>query len=233
MPACNPLAVSFKFKNMHPIIYPNNQPGGPREISAYILNVCKQHKEEGRALAFAFIITDLTDPHVNKILRDNDYLNALHNISGKFLTVFFLNDSYVDQTLNQAKESNVIRLELGIEKIDAPPYIMPKQLAQVLLNQEILSSPSILFFQVENDVVTDYFITNLRENKIENGFNEIKNIIKTAVDSFKQVTPENESNSKELFTLLRQSIDASEFWKNAKRTYEKVIKFKDFIFFWR
>lgn len=218
---------------MHPIIYPNNKPGSPEQISNYILEVCRQHKEEGRALGFAFIITDLTNPYVNKILCDNDYLNALHNISGKFLTVFFLNDNYVDHTLNQAKNSNVMRLELSVEKIDAPPYIMPKQLAEALLNQEILSSPSILFFQVDQNVVTDYFITNLRENKIEEGFNEIKEVISTAVNSFSQVTPKNHVNSNELFTLLRKAIDSSEFWKNTKKNYEKFMKFKDFIFFWK
>ena len=166
---------------MHPILYPDNRQGDASKLSQYILDICRQHKEEDRALAFAFIVSDLTNPHVNKILRDHDYLNALHNISGKFLTVFFLNDHYVDTTLNKAKVLNLMRIEMSVEPIDAPPNITPKHLANILLNQEILTSPSILFFQVDKSIVTDYFITNLRENKIEEGFLEKKNIINTAV----------------------------------------------------
>jgi hypothetical protein len=218
---------------MHPILYPDNKPGEAEKLTEYILSVCKKHKEEDRALAFAFIISDLNNPHVNKILRDDDYLNALHNISGKYLTVFFLNDQYVDRTLNKAKNSMTMKLELSVEPISGPPYIMPRHLAEVLLNQEILVSPSILFFQVDNDIVTDYFITNLRENKIEEGFIEIKEIISKAVESFSMVKDEYKNNSKELFTLLKNAIDTSEFWKNAIKTYEKLIKVKDFLFFWR
>jgi hypothetical protein len=204
---------------MHPILYPDNKPGEAEKLTEYILSVCKKHKEEDRALAFAFIISDLNNPHVNKILRDDDYLNALHNISGKYLTVFFLNDQYVDRTLNKAKNSMTMKLELSVEPISGPPYIMPRHLAEVLLNQEILVSPSILFFQVDNDIVTDYFITNLRENKIEEGFIEIKEIISKAVESFSMVKDEYKNNSKELFTLLKNAIDTSEFWKNAIKTY--------------
>lgn len=77
---------------MLPIIYPNNVNANPDNLRNYIMQVCQTHRDENRALAFAFIVADLHNPHVNKILHDHNYINSLHEISGKTLTVFFLMD---------------------------------------------------------------------------------------------------------------------------------------------
>ena len=75
----------------------------------------------------------------------------------------------------------------------------------------------------------DFFITKLSESRIEDGFIEIKDIIEKAVTSLKNVKPENRKNSKELFNLIQQEIESSEFWKNANKVYQKVVKLKEFI----
>ncbi len=218
---------------MHPIIFPNNEGGSPNAIKEYILEICNKHKAEETALAFAFIISDLENPHINKVLRDTDYLKSLHVISGHYLTVFFLHDAYANQTINKAKESNIVRIELSVQPVNSIPNIRPKDLAKVLIDDEILSSPSILFFQVDKGLVTDYFVTSLRANEIQKGFNEMKDIIKVAVESFGMVKNENKQNSEALFNLLKSNLEHSEFWKKAKRNYDKFIKFRDFIFFWK
>lgn len=218
---------------MHPIIYPDNTEGSPKAISEYILRTCEEHKAEGRALAFSFIISDLKNPYVNKILRDTDYLNSLHEISGKDLTIFFLNDNYVNKTLNKAKDSNVVKIQLSVQPIDGTPDIRPKHLAELLINDNLLTTPSILFFQVENYEVTDYFVCNLVQNKIEEGFNEIKDVISVAIESFSKVEDENRKNFGVMFDLLKSNVEASEYWKNVKKKYEKAMKIKDFLFFWK
>jgi hypothetical protein len=214
---------------MFPIVYPNNQNADSKNLRNYILNVCQTHKLENRALAFAFIIADLHNPHVNKILHDHNYINSLHEISGKTLTVFFLMDDYVNRTIIDTSNSNRMLLELGVQPLSGPPSLMPKQLAKILIEEEILSTPSILFFQVEDFNVTDFFTTKLKENKIEDGFLEIKDIIEKAVNSLAHVKSENYSNSQELFNLIKQEIDSSNFWKNATKVYKNVIKLKEFI----
>lgn len=214
---------------MFPIVYPNNKNANPDNLRDYIMKVCQTHKAEGRALAFAFIVADLHNPHVNKILHDHNYINALHEISGKTLTVFFLMDDYVNRAIINSSNSNRILLELGVEPLSGPPSLMPKQLAKILIEEEILQTPCILFFQVEEYNVTDFFITKLRENKIEDGFLEIKDIIEKAVKSLAKVKPENHKNSKELFSLIKQEIESSEFWKNATKVYQKIVKLKEFI----
>lgn len=214
---------------MLPIVYPNNTNADPDNLRNYIMQVCQTHKSENRALAFAFIVADLHNPHVNKILHDHNYINALHEISGKTLTVFFLMDNYVNRTIIDSSNSNRILLELGVQSLNGPPSLMPKQLAEILIEEEILETPCILFFQVEDYNVTDFFITKLNENRIEDGFLEIKDIIEKAVKSLAIVKPENRKNSKELFNLIQLEIESSEFWKNANKVYKNVIKLKEFI----
>lgn len=218
-----------KHKTMFPIIYPNNTNNNPDYLRDYIMKICQIHKSENRALAFAFIVADLHNPHVNKILHDHNYINALHEISGKTLTVFFLMDDYVNRTIIDSSNSNRILLELGVQPLNGPKSLMPKELAKILIEEEILETPCILFFQVEDYNVTDFFITKLRENRIEDGFLEIKDIIEKAVKCLAQVKPENYKNSEELFNLIKLEIESSEFWKNAKKVYQSVIKIKEFI----
>jgi hypothetical protein len=206
---------------MFPIIYPNNRNANPDNLREYLIKVCQTHKAENRALAFAFIVADLHNPNVNKILNDHDYINALHEISGKTLTVFFLMDNYVNRTIIDSSKSNRILLELGVQPLKGPPSLMPKELAKILIEEEILQTPCILFFQVEDYNVTEFFITKLRENRIEDGFLEIKDIIEKAVKSLAKVEPEYHNNSKELFNLIQQEIESSEFWKNANKVYKK------------
>jgi hypothetical protein len=218
---------------MHQIIYPDLEGRHSEYLEKYILNICEQHKKEKRALAFAFIVSDLDDPQITKILRDDDYINALHSISGKYLTVFYLNDNYVKKTIEKATVSNIMRIELGMQKINAPQNFSPKYLAQNLLNKKNLPTPSILFFQVKDNLITDYTFAQLRENKIEDGFVEMKEIIKTAINSFNNVLEEYRNNSDELFNLLKQSIKSSEFWKNAHSKFDSLVKIKDFLLFWK
>ena len=161
---------------MHQIIYPDLKGGHSKNLEKYILTVCEKHKAENRAMAFAFIVSDLDDPQIRKVLRDSDYIQALHNISGEFLTIFYLNDNYVEKTISKAKVSNKIRLELGVQKIDAPQNFSPKFLAQKLLNRDNLPSPSILFFQVDNNDIIDHTFAQIRKDKIEDSFNEILTI---------------------------------------------------------
>jgi len=71
----------------------------------------------------------------------------------------------------------------------------------------------------------------LRENKIEDGFVEMKEIIKTAINSLNNVLEENGNNSDELFNLLKQSIKSSELWKNAQSKFNSLVKIKDFLLF--
>ncbi len=202
-------------------------------IGEYIVRVGLEHKAEKRALAFAFIVYDFDNPHIEKILTDTSYYNALDYVSGKSITVFYVNSSYLTYQSERAKQSDKMNFEFGVQKIDAPVNVSPKFIAEKLINKDYLPSPSVLFFRISDNSIEEYTIAHLRQNEIEKGFNELLMVIKTAVSSICEVKDEYIDNEKEIFTLLKQSIESSEFWKGAKGGYDKMMRLKDFLLFWK
>src|SRR5205814_7794305 len=66
-----------------------------------ILNLCEQHRQEGRALAFTFIFYNQKHAQVARVLDEMHFYRALDAISGRWLTVFF-----VDSRPQAARSSN-------------------------------------------------------------------------------------------------------------------------------
>ena len=218
---------------MHQIRTADGRFDGIESLEKYIFEKCAEHKAEKRAFAFALIVYDFNNPYITKILEDDKYFNALDYTSGKYLTVFYIHSEYIRYQSERAKTTNKIRLEFGVQKVDGPVDVSPKFLGEKIINTDSLPSPSIIFFNTSDYVITDYTIAKLRENEIEKGFNELLKVIQTAVDSLERVKEENRANEKEIFSLVKQSIEGSEFWKSAKAGYDKMMKLKDFIFFWK
>ena len=54
-----------------------------------IIDVCNKHREESRALAFAFILYDFENPQINKILNDLKLI-SLFSLTSDFVTNFDL-----------------------------------------------------------------------------------------------------------------------------------------------
>ena len=218
---------------MHQIRTADGQFDGVESLEKYILEKCYEHKKEKRAFAFALIVYDFNDPHVTKILEDDDYFNALDYTSGKFLTVFYVHSEYLQHQSDRAKKSNTMRIELGVQKVNGPVNVSPKFLGEKLINNETLPSPSVIFFNTTDYVITDYTIARLRQNQTENGFNELLKVIQAAVNSLNGIQEENRNNDQEIFNLLKQSIQGAEFWKSAKSGFDKMMKVKDLLLFWK
>jgi len=218
---------------MHQIKTANGQFEGVESLEKYIYEKCEEHKTDKRAFAFALIVYDFDNPYITKILEDDKYFNALDYTSGRFLTVFYIHSEYIKYQSERAKKTNKARFEFGLQKLNGPADLSPKFIGEKLINHFDLPSPSVIFFNTSEYLITDYTIARLRENEIEKGFNELLKVIKTAVNSLKDVKDENRENEMEIFNLLKLSIEGSEFWKNAKSGFDKVMKLKDFLTFWK
>lgn len=216
---------------MHQIKDSHGQFDGINSLTEYIFKTCNQHRKENRALAFALIVYDFHNPHVEKMLEDKAYYNALDHVSGKFLTIFYINSNYLTYQSKIAAESNKVTLELSIQKVDTPVNVSPKLVAHKIINQETLPSPSILFFNVKGSVITEYTIANLRENEVEKGFNELIKIVELAVGGMKDVQEGYKDNHDEIFDLLKQTIEGAEFWKSTKSNFKKMMKLRSFFSF--
>jgi hypothetical protein len=176
-----------------------------------IIDACNKHKEDSRALAFAFILYDFKNPEISKILNDRDYWAALNIISGEYLSIFYIHSRKNIFGLDQAKDAYCEKRFLypidGDDNLSGSLSMIKRSLD---LDEEV-KNPSILFFQVDGTLVCDYFIVELSEEKIEESFLELKDYISSAVTRLKMITPENYRNAQPIFFSLKQGVQSTKF----------------------
>lgn len=79
-----------------------------------------------------------------------------------------------------------------------------------------------MFFQTFGGMITDYFLVELKEEKIEDCFLELKSYIKAAVERLKMIEEDNYSNYSGIYENLKQGV---EFEENKKFIFRTIQKF--------
>ncbi|OGC08310.1 hypothetical protein A2V82_02205 [candidate division KSB1 bacterium RBG_16_48_16] len=202
---------------LHPKESDNPQFLSYDEFKNLFVDICTQHKNERRALAFAFILYDIDNPEISEILTRNDYWNALNKISGTYLTIFSLHN----------KEYPGFGL---LDMLDEPTF---KLLEPHFDKSTYETLPSILFFQVTDNKVIDSFYVKLRNERVEKSFLEIKKYIKSAVEALQKIDEENYQNHIEIFQQLKNNVKSIESILNFNEVIKKIKPVKEIfsIFF--
>lgn len=209
---------------MIPIAYNENQGIDGNDFGNYLIQMCKQHRSQGKALAFAFIVYDFENHTIPDILKKRSYWNALHKISGNKLGVFYINsqDSYYKKRQNEIykdelqkrkknSQGGTLSFLIPITKKPIPIDNAIDFLKSEFQIDENIKTPFVLFFQLDNeDNLSDYFIVQLKKDKLEDAFLELKTHIKNAVNSLDKVSPENYENHQEIFELIKGELESSQ-----------------------
>lgn len=175
------------------------------ELQDYILKTCAEHKKDGRAVAFAFIVYDFTNPAIRKVLKDIKYWEALDTISGSYLTVFYLNYNE-DRGRSETSGHGHIGLMSAINLRQSFRPVAAESISRILRLEKNPSTPFVLFFQTEDNDISDSFVVSLKSDKVEDSFIELNQHIKNAVDSLSSVRPENYKNGAQVFNLIREGV---------------------------
>jgi hypothetical protein len=186
-----------------------------------IIDVCEKHRNDKRALAFAFILYDFENPQILKILNDRNYWNALHTISGKYLSIYYIHSR--ENTFGEDLDAVDGREQRGLYPIvgnNNLSTILPMLKRYLKLNEDV-KNPSILFFQVDGTVISDYFLIELFEERIEDSFLELKDYVSSAVDRLKTIDPENYGNFQPIFESLKQGVKSIKFRRVLFRNVQK------------
>jgi hypothetical protein len=185
------------------------------ELYDSILKICQEHRMENRALAFGFILYNLKNPQIYKILKDKDYWRALDATSGKYLSLFYIkqNENFFGQDF--AKNDGVERR--GLYEIETNSNLTAILKRYFELDENV-NYPAVLFFQVHNNMLADYFLLNLDENMVEESFWELQKYIEAAVTELEGVKNENYKNSSEIFNLLKSGVESQKL----KRKFFKL-----------
>jgi hypothetical protein len=201
------------------VLTPNGNTFDEVSFRNYLLDICKQHFNSSRALAFAFIVYDFDDTTVPQIIENEKYWTALDKISGHFLSVFYIN---TQNDYYKRRQMEIYKEELAQQKRTAKGgyFQMMRQitLKDTPLDKSIdflknefnlegsIQTPFVLFFQIDGEDILDCFVVMLKQEKLEDAFLELKTQIKNAVDSVSKVTPDNFKNHKEIFDLIETGV---------------------------
>lgn len=179
-------------------------PGGTtgyrdEELDEQLSAICERHRGSGRALAFAFILYNYQHPHIEKILEDAHYWNALDHLSGEYLTVFSFHVKGSAQ--HPRKFANSGRLPQRL--ID--PLVQANKVLEKYFGQPF-TMPALLFFQVADSELVGSYMVGLSSRTVEDAFNEITSVLEIAVNSISGVTEENRGNAQEIFALIKDRL---------------------------
>lgn len=176
-----------------------------------MVEICNSHRENNKALAFAFILYDFENAQIQKVLNDKDYWLALNKISGEYLSVFSINYKAEDEGMEKFSS-------LTTFSYNDNPSIATNKLIENYFGANVkVTYPAILFFQVNEEEVIDSLLIELKEEKIEEAFLELKENIKITVDVLKKVHKENKRNFKEIFDLVENELRANKNSSKIKR----------------
>lgn len=194
-------------------IYLNSEDKGLdyNSLREKLIEICNSHREKNKALAFAFLLYDFENPQISKVLNDNEYWLALNKLSGEYLSVFSINYKSEDEEMEKTAE-------LTTYSYNDNPSIATNKLVEDYFGENIkITYPAILFFQVTEEEVIDSLLIELREERIEEAFLELKQNVKAVVDVLKKIHKENSRNFKEIFDLIESALITNRNSKNIKR----------------
>jgi hypothetical protein len=186
-----------------------------KEFAQNFKKICSEHQEEGKASSFALIIHDFKNPQVTKVLKDDGYFNSLNEISGHNLTVFYLE---LTSEYKQKSKNNFVKE-------------MNRFLFDEFEVEDKVKTPAILFFQVKDKEIIDYFFCSLKENTVEKSYLELEGLLVKVSSIMEQISPENRKNYEQIFNLIKQEIDSANTISVIKSKAGKIYKFGKIILF--
>jgi hypothetical protein len=186
-----------------------------------MIKICNNHREENRALAFAFILYDFENPQIRKVLNDTDYWQALNSISGNYLTVFSLNYRKEDNIDFSNYEFKGMQMLIEIPTIYNPSEGTNLLIERYFGNNINVRYPAVLFFQVDNNSVIDSLLIDLNERYIELAFEELKEYITSSVEALKKILPEYTRNNREIFDCLERNVETTRNLRKIKRVIRR------------
>jgi hypothetical protein len=203
--------------------------GGPflslDEFRDFFIKTCEEHRKQNRAKAFAFIVYDFTNENAQKILRDGEYSRALHKLSGKWLTIFYVNTKDPEfsklrknSRKTPAKLPNKRRLknnefgniyfntarELDFEKT-------PSYLREIFDVSDYTALPFIVFFQTKDNRILRSFSIAIKGHELEAAYKELKELVANAVTTISRMQCFDDPDR--ILYLIEDAVNGSRNWK--------------------
>lgn len=216
---------------MIPIAINRNRQFDADEFKTHLTETCRNHKNEGIALAFAFIVYDFSDHTITEMIEKKNYMKSLDKVSGDKLSIFYINsqDKYYQKkqmdTYLQKKNSNNDGLSFLVS-IDLEQTPIEKTIEFIKTEFDIgdnINTPFVMFFQIDSEEnISDSFFVQLKKEKFEDSFLELKHHIQTAVRGLQKVLPECYDNYDEIFQIIKDNIENKMTISSIRKLSKKI-----------
>lgn len=108
-----------------------------------------------------------------------------------------------------------------ITQEQTPTDLAINHLREVFKIEESINTPFVIFFQINNNDISDSFIVKLKKDRLEDAFFELRDHIRRAVDPFKKNLSENHYNHQEIFNLIKAEVKRGRFSVFIKNEIDK------------
>lgn len=192
-----------------------------------LIEICNDHRNNEKALMFALIIYDFENPQLPIILQNEDYWRSLNQISGKYISVFSLNYKK-PKKIKKSRSYSDTGSKYTSFLTSIPTDLFPSEGTELLINKYFVDKsdkieyPAILFFQVDNNEVTESFIVELKEEETEKAYLELKEILKVVSQALEKVLPECRNNFDEIYTITKNNIESLKMKTKIKKLSLKL-----------
>lgn len=194
---------------IHTLVHRKDWEGrGGMSFVREVMAVCEDHRNQGRALLFAFLLFGSRDPEVMKVINDRDYWRALDHEAGEYLTVFVMTSPLSDprsprQRWNEFEQGAAVRaLEVLKNHFRAP---------------EEVQLPCLTLFQVKDGEVIDGFAARIVGESSDATYRCIKGHFTLVRDALLDLREENKKQDQEIFSLVRRRFDEAHQLNQLKR----------------
>jgi hypothetical protein len=194
---------------------------GASEFRESLIEICRQHQEEGRALVFVFLLFDRQHPRVRRVLADDYFYEALDAISGCRLTVFFIHSPTNDVAKKRTQRDPVLD-DAGHEAIET--------IQDALQLRWDTSKPAMFFFQVQGANISHGCLVLFEDENPDETFSAMRDLLRLAGESLANVEPEYKSNFSELFYLVEDALKNRDFKRRFVANYKVVKEIRDWIY---
>ncbi len=166
---------------------------------------CLVQEDENISRIYGFILYSSSHPYVVKLLRSNDYWNALDNISGRNWPIFAVRPK--DKVLNEDIPLNYM-MDVGSSKSSLNDITFSIQQDFNITDEEQL--PCFVVFMWDDQDNLQEIIVPISGDSIESVYKTIAKIVKSISDVESGILPEYKKTVN-VFREVKKELDGQDF----------------------
>jgi hypothetical protein len=168
--------------------------------------------KEGIVNAFGVILYTDEHPHIKKVLADQDYWDALHEISGEKWAIFSIKP--------KVGSYSYPKFPPGFTGLMVPVWKEPKENKPVLQEFELGSTEDlpqlVIFTHDENEEILQLSI-KLEDKSVEQAYECLRAVIKAVATAIEHILPENIKKGEGVYAALDLAVSSYKQWQLIKR----------------